>query len=83
MNIWTIGENSIEVNQLKKKGFHSNLNMEDNIDEDYAHEKRVRKDFKTKNLGESNDSYVQSDTLLLADLLENVRNVCLEIHEKL
>ena len=55
--------------------------MEDNIDEDYAHEKRVRKDFKTKNLGESNDSYVQSDTLLLADLLENVRNVCLEIYE--
>ena len=55
--------------------------MEDNIDEDYAHEKRVRKDFKTKNLGESNDSYVQSDTLLLADLLGNVRNVCLEIYE--
>ena len=55
--------------------------MEDNIDEDYAHEKGVCKDFKTKNLGESNDSNVQSDTLLLADLLENVRNFCLEIYE--
>ena len=34
-----------------------------------------------KNLGEYHYLYVQSDTLLLADVFENFRNMCLEIHE--
>ena len=34
-----------------------------------------------KNLGECHDLYIQSDTLLLADVLENFRNICLEICE--
>ena len=34
-----------------------------------------------KNLGEYHEFYVQSDTLLLADVFENFRNMCLEIHE--
>ena len=34
-----------------------------------------------KNLGEYHDLYVQSDTLLLEDVFENVRNKCLEIYE--
>ena len=36
---------------------------------------------KIKNLGEYHDLYVQSDTLLLADVLENFRNKCTEIYE--
>ena len=55
--------------------------MEDIIDADYLHTKRVCKDFEAKNLGEYHDLYVQSDTLLLADLFKNVRNVCLDICE--
>ena len=39
------------------------------------------KDFKIKNLGEYHDLYVQSDTLLLEDVFENVRNKCIEIYE--
>ena len=38
--------------------------MEDITDTDYAHAKRVCKDFETTNSGEHHDLYVQSDTLL-------------------
>ena len=34
-----------------------------------------------KNLGEHHDMYVQNNTLLLADVFENFRNVCLKIFE--
>ena len=34
-----------------------------------------------KNLGQYHDLYVQSDTLLLADVFENFRNKCIEIYE--
>ena len=33
------------------------------------------------NLDEYHDLYVQSDTLLLADLFENFRDKCIEIYE--
>ena len=42
---------------------------------------RTLKKFKIKHLGEYHNLYVQSDTLLLGDVLENVRNKCLEIYE--
>ena len=49
--------------------------MEGVTDADYAHAKRVCKDFETKNLGEYHELYVQSDTLLLIDVFENSRNM--------
>ena len=45
--------------------------MNDITDADYTHAKRVCKDFEIKNLGEYQDLYVQSDTLLLVDVFEN------------
>ena len=39
------------------------------------------KELKLKNLGDYHDLYVQSDTLLLADVFENFRNKCIEIYE--
>ena len=64
-----------------KKNFYSNLNMEDITDADYSYAKRVFKNFNNKNLGDYHYLYVQSDTLLLADLFENFRNKCIEIYE--
>ena len=53
-----------------KRSFYSELNLEDISDEDYAHAQKVRDVFESKNMGEYHDLYVQSDTLLLADIFE-------------
>ena len=55
--------------------------MESITSVDYRHEKRVYKEFELKNLGDYHDLYVQSDTLLLVDVLKNVRNKFIEIYE--
>ena len=55
--------------------------MEDIADADYAHATRVCKDFEMRNFREYNDLYVQSDTLLLADVFENFGKMCLKIHK--
>ena len=55
--------------------------MQDITDADQPHTKRVCKDFKIRNLGVYHDLYVQSDALLLADVFENYRIMCLEIYE--
>ena len=70
-----------EILSLEKEDFYSLLKLEDITDADYAHAKRVSKDFEIKNLGEYHDLHVQSDTLLLADVSENFRNTCLKIYE--
>ena len=44
-------------------------------------QKKIFKKFKINNLGDYHDLYVQSDTLLLADVFENFRNKCIEIYE--
>ena len=48
---------------------------------DYTHAKRACKDFEIKNVEEYNDLYVQSDTLLLADVLQKFCNMCPEIYK--
>ena len=54
----------------------------ENIDDiDYRHGNNVFKRFKLKNLGEYHGLYVKSDTLLLADVFENFRNMCLKVYE--
>ena len=64
-----------------KKDFYSNLNMENIDDVDYRHGNNVFKRFKSKNLGEYNGLYVQSDALLLAEVFENFRKTCLKVYE--
>ena len=70
-----------ETSLPNKESFYSNLNMENIDDIDYRHGNNVFKIFKLKNLGEYNDLYVQSDTLLLADVFKNFRNTSLKVYE--
>ena len=64
-----------------KKAFCSKLNLEDITDKDYAHAQKVWEVFETKDQGEYRDSYVQCDTLLLADVFGKFRDKCIEIHK--
>ena len=64
-----------------KKAFYSELDSEDITDKDYAYAQEVFKELKLKNLGDDHDLYVESDTLLLADVFENFRNKFIEIYE--
>ena len=54
--------------------------METGTDADYSHAKKVSKVFEKK-LREYHDLYIQSDTLLLANVFENFRKVCIKIYE--
>ena len=55
--------------------------MEEITDVDYRYAKRVFKYFNNKNLGDYHDFYVRSDTLLLADVVQNFRKMYLKIYE--
>ena len=60
-----------ETSLPEKEDFYCHLNMEDITDADYAHVKRVCKEFEINNLGEYHDLYIQSGILLLTDVFEN------------
>ena len=64
----------------EKEYFYSHLQMEDITDADYGHTKKFCKDFEIKNLGEYQDLNVPSDTLLLAEVFENVISTCINTY---
>ena len=70
-----------EISLPSKEDFYSNLNMEDISDIDYRHANNVFKVFKLENLGNFHDLYVQSNTLLLADVFNNFRDMCFKEYE--
>ena len=70
-----------ETTLPSKEAFYSNLNLEDISSEDYVHTQKVWDVFEIKDLGEYHNLYAQSDTLLLADVFENFRNMCLKLYE--
>ena len=70
-----------EISLPSKEDFYSNLNMEDISAIDYRHANNVFKRFKLENLGNYHDLYVQSDTLLLADVFNNFRDMCIKEYE--
>ena len=55
--------------------------MENIRETDYRHANNVFKTFKLNNLGDFHDLYVQSDTLLPADVFENFRKTCIKTYE--
>ena len=63
-----------------KEEFYSNLNMIGITDADFGHAKRVCKDFEIKKLGEYHDLCLKSETLLLPDVFESFRKMCLKMY---
>ena len=55
--------------------------MEGINDTYHRHAKIVFKIFNNKNIGDNHDLYAQSDTLLLEDVLEKFRNMCIKEYE--
>ena len=61
-----------------KEAFYSRLNDEGIGDEDYTHAQKVRETFEMKNLEYYHNLYNQVDVLLLADVFENFRDICIK-----
>ena len=55
--------------------------MEDITDIDYRHGKTLFEYLINKRFGDYHDLYAQSDTLLLAYVFENFRNICIKVYE--
>ena len=72
-----------ETSLPDKEAFYSSSNMEVITDVDYRHAKRVFKSLNNKYLGDYHDLYVTLfvDTLLLAGVFENFRNMCIKVYE--
>ena len=70
-----------ETSLPDEKAIYSELYLEYITDKNYTYAQKLFKELKLKNLGNYHDLYVQSDTLLLADVFENFRNKCSEIYQ--
>ena len=68
-----------ETSLPPKKDFYSELTLEDITDKDYNHAQKVFEEYCT-DIGDYHDLYVQTDTLLLADVFEKFRDICIEIY---
>ena len=61
-----------------KEAFHSILNDSGISEEDYQHAQKVWETFNMKTMRDYHDLYLKSDVLLLSDVIENFRDVCLD-----
>ena len=61
-----------------REAFYSRLNDEGISVEDYTHARKVWETFEMKNLGDYHNLYNQVDVLLLADVFENFRDICIK-----
>ena len=61
-----------------KEAFHSILNDSGISEEDYIHAQNVWETFNMKTMRDYHDLYLKSDVLLLSDVFENFRDVCLD-----
>ena len=69
-----------ETSLPPKKSFCGELNLENISDKEYFHAQKLWDVFAIRNLGVYHDLYVQTDTSLLADVLEKSRDTCIEIY---
>ena len=67
-----------ETKLTPREAFYSRLNDEGISDEDYEHARKVWETFEMKNLEDYHNLYNQVDVLLLADVFENFRDICIK-----
>ena len=67
-----------ETKLPEKEKFYSSLSGKGITDEEYERAKQVWETFGCRNLGDYHNLYVATDTLLLADVFENFRKVCMD-----
>ena len=58
--------------------FYSKLNMSGISEKDYQHSCKVWNEFDLKNMGDYHDLYLETDVILLANVFESFRKVCLD-----
>ena len=63
-----------------KEQFYSRLTEEDISNDDYNKATQIWKHFGIKSMGEYHDLYLKTDVLLLTDVLENFRDMCLSYY---
>ena len=68
-----------ETSLPPKNDFYSELTLEDISDKDCEHAQKVFKE-NCADVGNYHDLYVQTDTLLLADVFKKLREKCAEIY---
>ena len=61
-----------------KEAFYSKLNIAGVSEEDYEHARSVWREFEIKKLGECHDLYIKMVVILLANVFEAFRDVCLK-----
>ena len=64
-----------------KESFYSTLTEEYIKEDEYAHAQNVWQKFEIENLKQYHDLYLMTDTLLLADVFEQFRDMCLKNYE--
>jgi hypothetical protein len=62
----------------ERSAFYSSLYEEEVNEEDYSRARKVFDRFNCNNLGDYHDLYLKTDVLLLADVFEDFRRVCLD-----
>ena len=67
--------------KLKREHFYNDLTKEEINSRDFSFFKFVCEKFNIKTLGEYHDLYLKTDVLLLADVFENFRKMCLEYYK--
>ena len=77
MSIWTPGIALLSPNSPPKEAFYSKLSDAHISDEDYTHAQKFWATFPCKTLGDYSDLYCRTDVLLLEDVFETFRKMCL------